>query len=91
MIALEGVSWRAVVVFRWVAPLRRDCFGPKTQLSKGVDKVLEFKQYFLAKSSVQHTRGVSVEGPMLTHERSYVEGPTSLQEVQLVIVATKDS
>lgn len=62
------------MVFRWIAPLRRDSFGPKTQLSKAVDKVLEFKQYFLAyflrnlasntpeefllRALCQHTKGV---------------------------------
>ena len=63
-------------------------------MSKGVDKVLEFKQYFLAyfmRNLASNTPKVSVKGPMSTHKRIYFEGPTLLQEVQLVVVATKDS
>lgn len=82
------------MVFRLIAPLRRDCFGQKNQMSRGVDQVLEFKQYFLAyfmRNLASNTPKISVEGPMSTQERSYFEGPTSLQELQLVVVPTTDS
>lgn len=89
MSALEVGSWRAVVVFRLIASLRRKCFGQKNQMSKGVDQVLEFKQYFLAcfmRNLASNTPKVCVKGPMSTQERNYFEGPTSLQELQLVVV-----
>lgn len=76
-----GVSFDCLLV--------EEMFWAKNQMSKGVDQVLEFKQYFLAyfmRNPASNTPKVCVKGPMSTQERSYFEGPTSLQELQLVVV-----
>lgn len=63
------------MVFRLIASLLRECFGQKNQMSKGVDQVLEFKQYFLAyfmRNLASNTPKVSVLRALCQHRKGVI-------------------